>query len=111
MTSQAQALAPLAGVQGLAFLGFPLHPVGKPGTDRAEHLAGIQIPMLFVSGTRDVLADLTLLRSVVAGLGDRADLHVIGHADHSFKVLTTSGRTTEDAEAEAVDTLASWIGG
>ena len=109
MTSQAQAEAPLPGVRGLAFLGFPLHPAGKPGIERAEHLARIQIPMLFVSGDRDALAELSLLRPVVAELAPRATLHVVGHADHSFKVAAKSGRTTADAQAEALDSLAKWI--
>ena len=110
MTSQAQALSPLPGVRGLAFLGFPLHPAGKPGIDRAEHLAQVQIPMLFVSGERDALAELDLLRGVVAGLGERAMLHVVPQADHSFKVAAKSGRTPAEAEAEALDAMADWIG-
>ncbi len=110
MTSQAEAEVPLPGVRGLAFLGFPLHPGGKPNTRRAEHLADVRIPMLFISGGRDALAELMLLRSVIAGLGDRATLHVVSHADHSFKVAAKSSRTTDDAKAEAVDTLANWIG-
>ena len=109
MTSQAQADAPLPGVRGLAFLGFPLHPAGKPGTERAEHLKHADIPMLFVSGTRDALAELGLLRPVVAGLGDRATLYLVDQADHSFKVAANSGRTPADAEAEALDALAEWI--
>jgi predicted alpha/beta-hydrolase family hydrolase len=109
MTSQAQAEAPLPGVRGLAFLGFPLHPAGKPGTERAEHLQRVQIPMLFVSGSRDALAELDLLRPVVAGLGSRATLHLVDQADHSFKVAAKSGRTPADAEAEALDALAQWI--
>jgi predicted alpha/beta-hydrolase family hydrolase len=109
MTSQAQADAPLAGVRGLAFLGFPLHPAGKPGIERAEHLKRVQIPMLFVSGERDALAQLDLLKPVVAGLGDRATLHLVGHADHSLKVPAKSGRTAADAEAEALDAMAEWM--
>lgn len=109
MTSQAQAETPLAGVRGLAFLGFPLHPAGKPGIDRAEHLARVQVPMLFVSGDRDALADLDLLKPVIASLGARATLHVVSDADHSFKVAAKSGRTTADAQAEALDALAQWI--
>jgi predicted alpha/beta-hydrolase family hydrolase len=109
MTSQAQADEPLAGVKGLAFLGFPLHPAGKPGIERAEHLARVGVPMLFVSGDRDALADLDLLKPVVDGLGDRATLHLVNHADHSFKVAAKSGRTSADAEAEALDALANWI--
>lgn len=108
MTSQAQAIEPLAGVRGLAFLGFPLHPAGKPGIDRAEHLARIEIPMLFVSGDRDALAELALLKPVIANLGSRATLHLVAHADHSFKVAAKSGRTSVDAEAEALDALAGW---
>ena len=109
MTSQAQAEAPLPGVRGLAFLGFPLHTAGKPGIERAEHLARIGIPMLFVSGDRDALADLSLLKPVVAELGPRATLHVVSHADHSFKVAAKSGRTTADAKVEALDALAQWM--
>jgi predicted alpha/beta-hydrolase family hydrolase len=109
MTSQAQADAPLPGVRGLAFLGFPLPPAGKPGIERAEHLSRVEIPMLFVSGSRDALAELDLLRPVVAGLGSRASLHVVDQADHSFKVAAKSGRTPADAEAEALDALSEWI--
>ena len=109
MTSQAQAESPLPGVRGLAFLGFPLHPAGKPGTDRAEHLSRVKIPMLFVSGSRDALAELDLLTPVVAALGGRATLHVVEQADHSFKVAAKSGRTAAAAEAEALDTLTEWM--
>ena len=109
MTSQAQAEAALPGVRGLAFLGFPLHPAGKPGTERAEHLQRVAIPMLFVSGSRDALAELDLLRPVVAALGSRATLHLVDQADHSFKVAAKSGRTPGDAEAEALDALSEWI--
>lgn len=109
MTSQAQAAAPLPGVRGLAFLGFPLHPAGKPGVERAAHLTEVHIPMLFVSGERDALAQLDLLRPVVAGLGERAALHLVRHADHSFKVAAKNGRTAADAEAEALDAVAEWI--
>ncbi len=109
MTSQAQAGQPLTGVRGLAFLGFPLHPAGKPGVERAEHLSRVDIPMLFVSGDRDALAGLELLRPVVAELGGLAVLHVVRHADHSFKVAARSGRTSAEAEAEALDALAGWM--
>jgi hypothetical protein len=109
MTSQAQALEPLRGVRGLAFLGFPLHPAGKPGIERAEHLSRVEVPMLFVSGERDALAELKLLRPVVAGLGKRATLHLVAHADHSLKVPAKSGRTPADAEAEALDAMAEWM--
>jgi hypothetical protein len=109
MTSQAQAESPLPGVRGLAFIGFPLHPAGKPGIERAEHLERVQVPMLFVSGSRDALAELDLLQPVVASLGERATLHVIVDADHSLKVPAKSGRTPAEAEAEALDAIADWI--
>ena len=109
MTSQAQAEEPLPGVRGLAYLGFPLHPAGKPGIERAEHLARVAVPMLFVSGARDALAELDLLKPVVAGLGDRATLHLVEHADHSLKVPARSGRTAADAETEALDAMAKWM--
>jgi len=109
MTSQAQSKAALPGVKGLAFLGFPLHADKKPSTERAEHLAHVEIPMLFLQGTRDGLADLGLLRPVVASLGAKAMLHEIEGGDHSFAVLKKSGRTNEEALAEVLDTLAAWI--
>ena len=109
MTSQAQAEEPLAGVRGLAFLGFPLHPAGKPGIERAEHLLRVEVPMLFVSGDRDALAALELLKPVVASLGERATLHLVAHADHSFKVAAKSDRTSLDAEAEALGAVSDWI--
>jgi predicted alpha/beta-hydrolase family hydrolase len=109
MTSQAQAEEPLPSVKGLAFLGFPLHPAGKPGIERAEHLARVEVPLLFVSGESDALAELDLLKAVVAALGERATLHLVDHADHSFKVAAKSGRTSVEAEREALDALASWI--
>jgi len=109
MTSQTQSDAPLPGVRGLAFLGFPLHPAGKPGIERAEHLSRVQVPMLFVSGERDALAEMDLLRPVVEGLGDRATLHLVAAADHSLKVPAKSGRTFAEAEAEALDAMAAWM--
>jgi predicted alpha/beta-hydrolase family hydrolase len=109
MTSQAQASAPLPGVKGLAFLGFPLHPPGAPGFSRAAHLERVHIPMVFVSGDRDTLADLELLKSVVGDLGDRATLHIVAGGDHGLRVLVKSGRTNEDAQAEALDTMAAWM--
>jgi predicted alpha/beta-hydrolase family hydrolase len=109
MTSQAQSRAPLPGVKGLAFLGFPLHADGKPSTERAEHLAGIAIPVLFLQGTRDKLADLDTLKPVIAELGAKATLHEVEGGDHSFAVLKKSGRTNEEALAEVLDTLAAWI--
>ena len=111
MTSQAQSIEPLPGVRGLAFLGFPLHPAGKPGIERAEHLSKIDVPMLFVTGSKDALAEMDLLRPVVGGLGERATLHVVEHADHSFKTAAKSGKTSAEAEAEALDALSDWIGG
>ena len=96
MTSQAQALEPLPGVRGLAFLGFPLHPAGKPSDERAAHLADVNVPMLFLQGTRDELADLALLRPVVERLGERARLVTFEHADHSFHAPAKSG--VKDAE-------------
>lgn len=106
MTSQAQAHEPLPGVRGLVFLGFPLHPPGRPGTTRAEHLDDVQIPMLFLQGTRDDFAGLDLLGPVVARLGKRATLHLVEGGDHSFKVLKKSGRT----DAQVMDELAEQIG-
>jgi uncharacterized protein len=109
MTSQAQALAPLPGVRGLAFLGFPLHPAGKPSQDRAKHLADIKIPMLFLQGTRDALAELSLLEPVVKGLGARATLHLVQAADHSFHVLKSSGRNDREVMDEVLDAFATWV--
>ncbi len=109
MTSQAQSESPLPDVRGLAFLGFPLHPAGKPGIERAEHLRQVRIPMLFVSGDRDALAELNLLKPMIADLGARATLHLVSNADHSLKVPAKSGRTPADAEAEALDAMADWM--
>jgi predicted alpha/beta-hydrolase family hydrolase len=111
MTSQAQAIAPLPGVRGLAFLAFPLHPAGKPSVARAEHLSGIKIPMLFLQGTRDNLAEMSLLEPVVKGLGALASLHALRDADHSFHVLARSGRNDREVMSEVLDTLSAWIGG
>jgi predicted alpha/beta-hydrolase family hydrolase len=108
MTSQAQAASPLAGVKGLAFFGFPLHPAGKPSTDRARHLADITIPMLFLQGTRDSLAELPLLEPVAKGLGPLATLHLAREADHSFHVLARSGRNDREVMAEILDAFAAW---
>lgn len=109
MTSQAQAKAQLAGVRGLAFLGFPLHAADKPSIERADHLAEIGIPMLFIGGDRDKLAGLDHLKPVIARLGRKAELHVIAGGDHSFAVLRKSGRSNDDALNEVLDTLAAWI--
>jgi uncharacterized protein len=110
MTSQAQAIAPLAGVAGLAFLGFPLHPAAKPSDDRAKHLFDVHIPMLFVQGTRDNLAEIGLLTPLVARLGPSATLHAVEGADHSFHVLARSGRNDREVMRDILDTLAAWIG-
>jgi uncharacterized protein len=110
MTSQAQAAAALPGVRGLAFFGFPLHPAGKPSVERAKHLADVGIPMLFLQGTRDALAELSLLEPVVAGLGSRATLHVLAGADHSFHVLKSSGRNDREVMDDALDAFAAWVG-
>jgi predicted alpha/beta-hydrolase family hydrolase len=110
MTSQAQAIAPLDGVHGLAFLGFPLHPAGKPSSDRAKHLADVHVPMLFVQGTRDGLAELKLLEPVVKSLGPSATLHRVEGADHSFHVPARSGRNDREVMNEILGTFAAWIG-
>jgi len=110
MTSQAQASAPLAGVRGLAFLGFPLHPAGKPSSDRAKHLAEVHVPMLFMQGTRDNLAELALMEPVVTSLGPPASLHLVREADHSFHVLARSGRNDREVMKEILDTFSTWIG-
>jgi predicted alpha/beta-hydrolase family hydrolase len=109
MTSQAQATAPLDGVHGLALLGFPLHPAGKPSSDRASHLSDVDIPLLFVQGSRDNLAELRLLEPVVKRLGPSASLHLVEGADHSFHVPARSGRSDGDVISEILDTLAAWI--
>ncbi|MBR0753089.1 alpha/beta hydrolase [Bradyrhizobium jicamae] len=109
MTSQAQAIAPLEGVRGLVFLGFPLHPAGKPSNERAKHLGQVDIPMLFLQGTRDALAELSLLEPVVKELGPRATLHLAKDADHSFHVLKSSGRNDREVLAEVLDTFAAWV--
>jgi uncharacterized protein len=110
MTSQAQAMTPLAAVHGLAFLGFPLHPAGKPSDARAKHLSDVHLPMLFVQGTRDKLAELPLLEPVVKRLGSSASLHLVQEADHSFHVPARSGRNDREAMSEVLDTLSAWIG-
>jgi uncharacterized protein len=110
MTSQAAAQGLLETVKGLVFFGFPLHPPKQPGTKRAEHLARVRMPMLFLQGTRDTLADLTLLRPICAELGSRATLHVIETADHSFHVLKSSGRSDTEVLHELAEREASWAG-
>jgi hypothetical protein len=110
MTSQAQAAAPLSSVRGLAFVGFPLHPAGKPSTDRADHLAGIELPMLFLQGSRDSLAEVALIEPVVQRLGPRATLHLVDGADHTFHVLARSGRNDREVMTEMLDAFANWAG-
>lgn len=109
MTSQAQALSPMEGVRGLVFFAFPLHTAGKPSTERAAHLADVQVPMLFLSGTKDTLAELDLLKPVVAGLGARATLALFADADHSFHVPARTGRKDAEVMAELLDTAAAWM--
>jgi predicted alpha/beta-hydrolase family hydrolase len=108
MTSQAQAAAPLPGVRGLAFLGFPLHPAKQPSRDRGKHLFDVQVPMLFLQGTRDALAMLDQLEPLCQELGARASLRLFEGADHSFHVPAKSGHTDAQVMAEMLDTLAAW---
>jgi uncharacterized protein len=108
MTSQAQAADPLSAVRGLAFLGFPLHPPKQPADSHGEHLAAVQIRMLFLQGTRDELADLSLLQPLVASLGDRATLKLLEGADHSFHVPARSGRNDIQVRSEMLDAFAGW---
>lgn len=108
MTSLAAAEAPLPGVRGLVFVGFPLHPAGRPGSERAAHLAQVELPMLFLQGTRDHLADLALLRPICEGLGARATLHVVEGADHGFAVLRRSRRSGEDVLRELARAVADF---
>jgi predicted alpha/beta-hydrolase family hydrolase len=110
MTSQAEAHGAM-GVAGLAFLGFPLHPPGAPATTRADHLADVKVPMLFLQGTKDEFAEMDLLRPVVKALGKRATLHLIPEANHSFRVPAKTGRKEPEIMAELADTLASWADG
>ncbi|MGH8266981.1 MAG: alpha/beta hydrolase family protein [Steroidobacteraceae bacterium] len=109
MTSQAQASEPLAGVRGLAFLAFPLHPAGNPADTRAQHLFAVHLPMLFLQGTRDALADGALLRSLVERLGARATWSRVQEADHSFHVPARTGRESSEVRSEVLRRLAAWI--
>ena len=109
MTSQAQAALPLPGVQGLAFLGFPLHPAGRPSDERADHLFEVRIPMLFLQGMRDALADIRLLETLAERLGSVATLRLFQDADHSFHVPRRTGRTDAEVRAELLRALASWL--
>jgi predicted alpha/beta-hydrolase family hydrolase len=109
MTSQAQAKAALAGVRGLVFFAFPLHPPGKPSTERADHLADVSVPMLFLQGTRDEFAELELLRPTADKLADRATLRLLDHADHMFHVPAKSGRKDAEVLAEMLDAAVEWM--
>ena len=109
MSSQAQAAAPLPGVRGLVFFGFPLHPAGKPAAERGEHLLQVSCPMLFLQGTRDELAETALLRGVIDQLGERATLELVDDADHSFHVPARSGRTDAQVRAGLLETFVRWI--
>jgi len=109
MTSQAQAESPLPGVKGLAFLGFPLHPPGRPSNERGHHLSGVDIPMLFLQGTRDDFATLQLIEALCGQLGPRATLRLFADADHSFHVPARTGRNDSQIRMELLDTLAAWI--
>jgi predicted alpha/beta-hydrolase family hydrolase len=108
MTSQAQAASALPGVRGLAFLGFPLHPAGRPSDERAEHLLKIEVPMLFLQGTRDKLADLGLLQRVTQRLGARVSLQLFRNADHSFRVPGRSAAKDAEVRCDMMDALAAW---
>jgi predicted alpha/beta-hydrolase family hydrolase len=109
MTSQAQAESPLPGVRGLVFLGFPLHPPGRPSDQRAQHLFQIQIPMLFLQGDRDEFAELKLLQPLIEQLGPRATLKLFADADHSFHVRKRSGQTDSDIRVQLLDAIAHWL--
>lgn len=109
MTSQAQAKAPLEGVHGLAFLGFPLHPAGRPSQDRGAHLFDVQIPMLFLQGTRDTLASVDQIEPLCDKLGRRAMLKLFADADHSFHVPARTGRTDRQVLSDVIDTFAAWL--
>jgi predicted alpha/beta-hydrolase family hydrolase len=109
LTSQAQAASPLPGVRGLAFLAFPLHPAGRPSDDRAGHLFDVRIPMLFLQGTNDALADLKLLEPLVDRLGPHATLKLLADADHSFHVPARIGRKDPDVRREVFDALTAWL--
>ncbi len=111
MTSQAQAISPLEGVRGLAFLGFPLHPAGRPSHKRAEHLFDVQIPLLFVQGTRDPLASVSELRPLCEKLGRRATLKLFTDADHSFHVPARTGQNDAQVFSDVLDVLTAWVEG
>lgn len=111
MTSQAQAKEPLPGVRGLCFFGFPLHPAGTPAIERGAHLAQIKVPMLFLQGARDALAEVDLIEPLVAALGKTATLHLVADADHSFHVPARSGRKDADMLNDMLDVFADWAEG
>jgi len=108
MTSHAAALGLIEDVRGLVFFGFPLHPPNAPGTKRADHLPKVPMPMLFLQGTRDTLADLTLLGPICAKLGPRAKLHIVDSADHSFHVVKRSGTNDTAVLRHLAETTSSW---
>jgi uncharacterized protein len=110
MTSQAQASEPLPGVRGIAFLGFPLHPANQPSSSRADHLDQVHVPMLFLQGTRDALANIDLIHELIARLGNRATLHAINEADHSFRLPVRAGRKASEVTSELADKIADWTG-
>lgn len=110
MTSLLAARKELAGVRGLVLVGFPLHPVGQPGTERAQHLNDVELPMLFLQGTRDKLAERGLIEPLVRGLGARAQLHILDGGDHSFRVPKSTGRTDSDVVGELATVVGRWIG-
>lgn len=109
MSSQAQAAEPLPGVLGLVFIGFPLHPAGRPSTERAKHLSQVQIPMLFLQGRRDGLAEVSLIQPLCEQLGSRATLKLFEDADHSFHVPARTGRKDSEVRTELLDSMADWI--
>jgi hypothetical protein len=109
MSSLAASQTPLPGVRGIVFFAFPLHPPGKPGTERAEHLFKVDVPILFLQGPRDTLATPELLKPIIEKLGKRGTLHMIEGGDHSFKVLKSSGRTEKEVIEELVSTAAVWM--
>jgi len=110
MTSLAAAKAPLDGVRGFIFFGFPLHAAGRPGAERGQHLADVAVPMLFLQGSRDVLAELKLLKPLCAKLGKRAELFVVDGGDHSFHMLKSAGKSDEEVLTVVADKAAAWIG-
>ena len=109
MSSMAAAEAPLEHVRGLVFFAFPLHPSGKPSTERADHLSDVTVPMLFLSGTRDKLGELDLLQPTCEGIGDKATLHLLDTADHGFKILKRSRNTDEDVFVEMARVINTWV--